>query len=346
MNFRRCAVLFALASCHCSSGSGSEPSAQETWLDAPGEMPATLEETGLYPDLHDLGRHNPRAVLYEPAYPLWTNGSIKQRFVVLPGDARIDTSDSKAWEFPEQTLFFKTFSYEDQSADDGLRPIETRVIRRTEDAWEFYVYLWAKDRDSAELLDGVHTTPVEVEYDGEEFEHVVPARLDCRTCHESQPVGVIGFDELQLNSPLEEQDDTTQLEELARRGVLSELPDHPDEIAEDDATTRKVLGYLQGNCAHCHNGWNGPSSAFDMRHDVALENLIGVETTSELLTGVRVVPGSAKDSALYKALTRDPEIPNTTAMPPIGVDLVDRAAVEMVGDWIDGLEDANDDHDD
>lgn len=301
-------------------------------------MPPTLEETGLYTDLSDLNSYSSRAVLYRPTYPLWTNGSIKQRFVVVPEGEAIDTSDRKAWQFPENTLFFKTFSYVDEDAKDGLRPIETRVLKRTESGWEYHVYLWADDRSTAELLSGVYTTPVSVEYEGEQFDHVVPARLDCRKCHESQPVGVIGFDELRLNAPLEPGDSDSQLESLADAGLLSDLPDDPDTISDPDPITEQVLGYLQGNCGHCHNGWTGPSSAFDMRHDVALENLIDVDTTSELLTGVRVVPGSPEDSALYRALTRDPTIPNNTAMPPVGVDLVDSEAVDLVYEWIENLD--------
>lgn len=319
-----------------SAGAGA--SVSESWLDQPNEMPPTLEETGLYADLEDLDSYDPRAVPFRPEHPLWTNGSLKQRFVVVPAGTQVDTSDRQAWQFPENTLFFKTFSYVDEEAVDGLRPIETRVLKKTATGWEYHVYLWADDRSTAELLDGVFTTPVAVEYQGESFEHVVPARLDCRKCHESQPVGAIGFDELRLNTPFEVGGEITQLEALVEAGLLSDLPDDPDAIEHEDETTARVLGYLQGNCTHCHNGWSGPSSAFDMRHDVALENLINVDTNTELLTGVRVVPGSPEDSALYKALTRNPDLPNTTAMPPVGVDLVDRAALDLFYEWIENLE--------
>ncbi|HEU5072774.1 MAG TPA: hypothetical protein VFU02_01345, partial [Polyangiaceae bacterium] len=249
----------------------------ETWLDEPGELPPTLEETGLYDDLSDLNSYNRRAVPFRPEHALWTNGSLKQRFVVVPEGAQIDTSDRGAWQFPENTLFFKTFSYADAEAADGVRPIETRVLKKTATGWEYHAYLWADDRSTAELLDGIHTTPVEVEYEGERFDHIVPARLDCRKCHESQPVGAIGFDELRLNTPFEEGGSITQLEALVSAGLLTELPDDPDAIEHEDETSARVLGYLQGNCAHCHNGWSGPSSAFDLRHDVAFENLINVD---------------------------------------------------------------------
>jgi hypothetical protein len=262
---------------------------------------------------------------------------VKQRLLVLPDGSQVDSQDREAWQFPEHTLFFKTFSYQDAAAADGLRPIETRVLQKTAEGWDYHVYLWSKERDTARLLDGIYTTPVEVESAGETFDHVVPARLDCRKCHESQPVVVIGFDELRLNAPLHGAESETQLTRLGAQGILSDVAETPDMVRHSDPTTEQVLGYLHGNCAHCHNGWDGPSSAFDMRHAAALKNLINVETTSELLSGLRLAPGSAQDSAIYRAMARDPSFPDAAAMPPVGVDLVDRDAVLLLQSWIDDM---------
>lgn len=299
--------------------------------------PATLSEVGLYPDLDDLSLHHERATPYRPGYPLWTNGSEKQRFVVVPEAEAIDTKNREAWGFPSGTLFFKTFSYPDEEQSDGLRPIETRMIRRTDEGFEYHVYLWEDDRSEAELLDGVSPVKVDVEAFGESFEHTVPARLDCRKCHESQPVTIIGFDELRLNSKYSSSDSETQLEALFDAGLLSDGVDDPAMIEQDDETTLQVLGYLHGNCAHCHNGWDGPSSAFDMRYPVALENLIGQETTSEFVSGIRVVPGAPEESALVGVFRRD-DVEFAQPMPPVGVDRRDDAALELIEDWIGDLE--------
>jgi len=320
------------------SGGDAGSSGGTWWLSSPvGSPPELLSEVGLYQDSGDLGSHHPRAVPYEPRHVLWTNGSEKQRFVVVPEGETIDTSEREAWQFPQGTLFFKTFSYPDDEQSDGLLPIETRMIRRTESGFEYYAYLWDEDRTDAELLDGVSPVRVEVESDGETFEHTVPARLDCRKCHESQPVTIIGFDELRLNSKLASSDSETQLEALADRGILSEAPSDPAVIEHDDPTTEAVLGYLHGNCAHCHNGWSGPSSAFDMRYPVALENLIAQETTSGLISGIRVVPGDPRESALVKAFSRE-GVDDAQPMPPLGVDLRDDAALALIEGWIADLE--------
>jgi hypothetical protein len=183
----------------------------------------------------------------------------------------------------------------------------------------------------------VSPVAVEVESGGESIEHTVPARLDCRKCHESQPVTIIGFDELRLNSKLSASDSETQLEALADSGLLSDAPSDPAIIEHEDPITEAVLGYLHGNCAHCHNGWDGPSSAFDMRYPVALENLIDQETTSELISGIRVVAGDPEESALVKAFSRE-GVDDAQPMPPLGVDLRDDAALALFEAWIADLE--------
>ena len=318
-----------------SSEAGAGGAGPSSFLDSDlrGALPERLSALGLYPELPSRESWHERAAYYEPRYPLWSNGSDKQRFIVLPEGASVDTSGS-SWEFPVGTTFFKTFSYLEGKERD--RAIETRVLRRTDDGYEFAAYRWLSDQTDAELLDGQKSVRVAVELDGESFEHQIPSRLECRTCHESQEPRVIGFDELRLNHALEGAE-STQLAALFEREVLSESPEEPASIEHEDPTTRKVLEYLHGNCAHCHNGSDGPSSAFDLRYPVALENLIGVETTSELFGGLRVSPGEPEASALYKGITRNVEGGDAQPMPPVGVQRVDTEAAALFYDWISSL---------
>jgi hypothetical protein len=320
------------AGSEAGAGAGGSSSFLDGDLDGP--LPTRLSELGLYPDPEVRSTFHARAVYYEPGYPLWSNGSAKQRFIALPRGASVDTS-SASWEFPVGTLFLKTFSYPDGS--NGERAIETRVLRRTDESYEFAVYRWNEEQTDADLLDGKKSIPVEVEIDGERFEHEIPSTLQCRSCHESQDARVIGFDALRLNHALEGATET-QLVALSDRGVLSELPDEAPVIEADDATTREALGYLQGNCVHCHNGSDGPASAFDLHYPVALENLIGVETTSELFGGLRVSPGDPEGSALYRGIAGDVEGGDAQPMPPVGVQRIDPDAVTLFYDWILALD--------
>jgi hypothetical protein len=315
-----------------SSGAPAEPIEHvPTYLDDPaGPLPESIEELGLYPTLGDLSRTHARAIAYEPAYPLWSNGSEKARYLVLPLGERVDNAERAAWRFPVGTLFLKTFSY--PSAENLPRPIETRVLRRTDDGFEYAVYAW-DGTAGASLIDIARSTPVPVEFEGETFEHVVPSRLDCRKCHEADTATVIGFRELQLGRA-----ESNQLERLAALEVFSEPPPaEPERIVAGDAVTEAVLGYLQGNCVHCHNGFDTPAAAFDLAPGVAVENLVGKDTEGELLHGVRVVPGDPEASVLYLTLARRTDVAGILPMPPVGVERTDAAAVSLIESWISGL---------
>ena len=339
LGFAVLAATALLGGCGSDDGlrNGSD-AAVETGFLAGAQLqafPDSLSETGLYPDTADRGAWSPLVSLFEPAHALWTNGSDKQRFVSLPVGATVDTSQQD-WVFPVGVIFFKTFSYRALNSDS--LPIETRALRLTEDGWEYAVYLWDDEGMEAELLDGSIPVKVAVNHQGEEFEHEVPSTLQCRMCHESQEPRVIGFDELRLNAPLSGDtasvDAVTQLVQLAEDGILSELPVAPDEIVHEDQVTESVLGYFQGNCVHCHNGSFGAASAFDLDHSVALGNIIGVETTSELVSGIRVTPGIPDESGLFLAVSRNSADTTAQPMPPIGVQRVDEVAVDMIRRWI------------
>lgn len=312
------------------------------WLTQPERaLPQTLSEVGLYADAN-LAAPHPRAIAYEPMHPLWSNGSAKRRYIVLPEGTSIDTILSDDWGFPDGTLFFKTFTYPARGGGDALGqiPVETRVLWKTDDGFEYGVYLWDEDASDAHLLDASESSEVWVEIDGETFQHRVPAKLDCRKCHESQSSSILGFDELNLNSVAE--GTQTQLERFAANGILSSLPTKPAVIAHEDPTTQRVLEYFEGNCVHCHNGGDFTNSAFDLRHPVAVQNLVDQETQGEAIGGIRVVPGAPDESALFLAFSRDRTAEASQAMPPVGVQRVDQAAVDLLRQWIVDLQQAED----
>jgi hypothetical protein len=325
-----------LVSSGCSSGGAEpEPKPVPTWLDQPtAELPPSMSELGLYRSLPALDVAHPAAVAFRPRYELWSNGADKQRYLVLPPGGAVDTSQPQAWTFPLGSLLFKTFSAPRETGAEP-RAVETRVLWLQEQGWQYAVYLWDESGGDATLGDTSVTHPVSVVIDGERFEHVVPAKLDCRKCHESQAAAVIGFDELRLNAPYVD-DQPTQLEALHAAGVLSTLPAAPDTIEHADAQARDVLGYLHGNCAHCHNGGDGASSAFDLRHPVAFENLIGRDTEGEALAGIRVVPGQPEQSVLWQALSRA-QFDDIQPMPPVGVQRADLSALSLIHQWIETL---------
>ena len=318
---KRCAMIVAFfASCGPTPGPPDGTEQEPTWLDtrqSTDAAPALLSEVGLYRDPGSLGETHPSAILYEPLWPLWSNGLRKSRYVVLPADAKVRAGD--AWEFPEGTLFFKTF--ED---DDG--PVETRLMQLGAEGWTWSTYVWDEDRLDAELSDGRRSVEVEVTVDGEAFTHEIPNELDCRTCHEPDPARVLGFSPLQLGASVADFD-------LFDETPSSREVEHPDE------DTREVLGWFVGNCTSCHNGnFDHDQSSFDLRPDVALENIIDQMTDSSAsIEGVRVVPGDPDSSVLYLAVSGESDDPELKLMPPLGVQRRDEAAITRLRAWIEDL---------
>jgi glucose/arabinose dehydrogenase len=301
-----------------------------------GPMPLRLSETELFED-DALREPIARAVRYAPTLQLWSNGSEKDRFMLLPEGEQVDNGDRQTWDFPPGTLFVKTFSFTDEAGD--TRRIETRIIRRTETGYDYHGYKWNPADDEADILSLQTSTSVTVKL-GEDktITHRIPSAFDCRSCHESNATVIIGFDELRLNGPGAGEPDS-QLEAFAADGVFVDaLPEQPAQVTHDDARTAEVLGYLHGNCAHCHNRSPNTQSALSLEHSVALESTINMPTeASGQAPGIRIVPGSPDMSILFKAFARETTAGNFEYMPPVGVQKVDTDAVQLIEDWIRDL---------
>jgi len=322
--------LFWVMAC---SGSSTDKPVTTNLLENPlAAFPTALSSVGLYPDLNDVTIVAEAVLEYTPMWPLWSNGSEKRRYIQLPEGAIIDNSDSTRWIFPVGTLLFKTFLFPHEEDLSTLRPVETRILRKAETEWEYAAYLWNESSTEATLLAMKKTKTVSiVGPDGELADHKIPSRRQCRQCHESSQDTVLGFNELQLNG-----DSGVELTRIVENGLLSQAPADPaGSIGEHDALTSAFLGYLQGNCVACHNGTDGPSSSFDLRAEVALENLIDQPTNSTAaLSGIRVIPGNPQDSILYQGISGETDDPEVKNMPPVGVQILDETAISLVYDWI------------
>lgn len=269
----------------------------------PGTLSDLLAGAGLFP--------------YEPQYPLWTNGALKLRAVRAPGVGAVDISDPGAWDFAEGTMFVKTFAYQTPS---GPRNIETRIIQVMDGNYETAVYLWNDAQTDASLVEDDIRIPVGVtDNQGNSFNHVVPSRTDCQSCHGSAPSFILGFNELQLNAPITG-GTLTQLEEFQNAGWFSSsLPATPAEIV-GDADTKAVIGYFQANCVHCHN----PNGPFDLGYQTFFAKTVNVSGPSG---GKLLVPQDPAASGLYARLVAG-------SMPPLGVQFPDAAGQAMIENWI------------
>src|SRR5690606_35976319 len=157
-----------------------------------------------------------RAVAFEPAWPLWSSGSVKQRHIIVP-PGQPATVDGDAWEVAPGTIFSKTFAFLDDQGHEV--PVETRLLRRDgAGAWDYATYRGGGD----DALLVAMPAPVEVAVPG--GVHPCPARVQCRMCHDSAGRAPRGFDAARLAAA------TTT---LAERGVFAAAPPpapltHPD----------------------------------------------------------------------------------------------------------------------
>ena len=308
--------------------------------------PERLSETGLYVEGSST-QVDPRNLAFSPQYPLWSDGARKRRWIQLPAGSAIDASQPDAWEFPRGTRLWKEFAVD--------RRIETRYIERLADgSWRFATYLWNEAGTEATLApaDGIAALPVHGAPNGR---YAVPAEADCRACHEGAIVPVLGFGALQLSpdrdplAPHGEAAAGLDLSTLVARRLIRNLPAAliatPPRIEASSPAERASLGYLHGNCAHCHNHNGAPVpvdltlaqsvTAGDTGADRVLRSMIdarsrfrghGLGADAPL-----IAPGRPGESVLLaRVRSRNPQ----TQMPPIGTQAFDAEALTLLERWV------------
>lgn len=308
--------LYAVSFGRCTTSASARYPTAGLFRAVLSERPDDSEPSeGQFPE--DLGAFYPQAPnlsvvpaggeAYEPRWPLWSNGLGKLRHILLPEGEEPSRAGDDAYDFPDGTMFFKTFKA-------GEHPIETRVMRLVDGEWQFAAYRWNEDATSATLLDGRAPVPVEVTVDGETFEHRIPSRAQCRSCHEAGERRVLGYTPVQL--------------------------DDEADIEAPDSLTREVMGYVYGNCVQCHDGSGEPQASFSLLPEDFLANTINQPTQGSASgAGIRVVPEDPDESVLYQAVRGGDSERGVQAMPPLGVQRRDPSAEQLLHQWITELDD-------
>jgi hypothetical protein len=296
--------------------------------DADPAIPASISATGLYADTPSKTLAS-SVVAFTVKHPLWSDGAQKARFVDLPECATIDTSDMDDWSVPVGTKFWKEFSI-------AGRRVETRFVRRFgpgPDDFVFVAYQWDESETEAyPVPDGVPNANGTA--------HDVPATWECATCHTHSPQRILGFSAIQLSH----QGPGWTMSSLSSAGKLS-VPRAAGYVIPGDATTRAALGYLHGNCGHCHNATAAGEvfqSEYDLRVSVAATGVqdtgvyrtaVGVPVEEFFEPGVtsRIAPGAPWSSCIFFRMNQRG---NGQQMPPFGTEAVDAAGVAAVESWI------------
>jgi len=291
-------------------------------------LPAHLSETGLYADIA-TGELALGVAPFTPRFPLWSDGSDKQRWLLLPDGAQIDTSNMDEWSFPEGTKVWKQFSLA------GVR-IETRLLEKrgpTDADWLPLAFVWDPDGQDATAaplgaIDARHT------------DHNVPAAGECLACHGGRRSFILGFSALQLADSAA--DGALDLGQLVQQGRLSQppasspvIPGTPVEVA--------ALGYLHANCSHCHNQTRperhgarcfAPKDNYDFTLAVDRLDAVAATPTYRTVVGQAVEPGDPDGSRLYELVSSRGMF---RQMPPLATEKVDATATANLRAWIEGL---------
>jgi hypothetical protein len=291
-------------------------------------LPMHLSETGLYADIA-TGELAAGVAPFTPRFPLWSDGSEKQRWLLLPEGAQIDTSNMDDWTFPEGTKVWKQFS------NAGVR-IETRLLEKrgpSEADWIALAYLWQPDGQDAiaaplGAIDAQHT------------EHNVPAAGECVACHGGRRSFILGFSALQLADSAAAGE--LDLKALAEQGRLSDPPASIHAITGGPVELA-ALGYLHANCSHCHNQTRPerdgarcfePKDGYDFTLAVGKLGTVTETPTYRTVVGHAVKPGDPDDSRLYELVSSRGMF---RQMPPLATEKVDSSATANLRAWIEGL---------
>jgi hypothetical protein len=312
--------------------------------DAIDQVPKRLECTGLYKNLpeHELASGVDK---FEPTFPLWSDASVKTRWIYLPEGTSIDASKPDNWVFPVGTRLWKEFRN-----PTGTKRIETRLfVKSSDDDWAHSTFVWNDDETEAVQANEGKDMMV----DGKEYH--VPSHTQCNECHNGRRERVLGFDQVVLGIPNPTSEEHITLADLVKQKKLKNLDSDSMEYQvgpDPESADAQALGWMHNNCGvSCHNG-NATSKAYSngMRlllhpSDLdgrSLKEIDSVTTTvdKEIFAtrwkgARRVVPGNPEESQLYKLITQrgDP----MQQMPPLGSNEVDTKYTDLVKAWIVNL---------
>jgi hypothetical protein len=294
-------------------------------------VPPLLSATGLYQDIATK-KLAANVLPFTPQFPLWSDGAEKSRWVHLPGCAKIDTSDMDHWEVPVGTKIWKEFVF-------GGARVETRYLHRwgpDSNDFVFQAYQWDAGATDATAVqkDGIK--------DANGTSHDIPGEWECVVCHGHTEERVLGLSAIQLSHA----GPGLTIESLGAAGRLT-VPSAAFSVP-GNATERAALGYLHGNCAHCHNP--SPKAVWFTRMFSLklLTTATSVAQTDAVMTGVGVAPEkfvhpgitariAAGDPAASCVAYRMSVRGSTDEMPALGSELVDPAGVALITAWIGGL---------
>ena len=292
--------------------------------------PATLAEFGFF---IDASANHPAAGVtpYRLNTPLWSDGAEKLRFVYIPSGQQAKAQGDGLLDLPVGSALIKTFKL-------GGKLIETRVLLHRAEGWVALPYVWHADQREARLtLAGKRIELAGA--DGQPLSYAVPNKNQCKECHgvsgQVTPIGPKAYNlSLAWLSALQAAGKLDRVPLVARRIPLWEAR---DKASAADA----ARGYLDVNCAHCHNPQGAASNSGlylgwlerdPIKLGVGKRPVAAGRGSGNL--DFDIVPGDPAHSILYYRMA---SLEGGIAMPELGRARVDPAGLAVVERWIGGM---------
>lgn len=295
-----------------------------------------------------------RSAAYDLTSTLFTDYANKYRVVYIPDGQQVQYSDQGPLDFPVGSIIAKTFALPLTSGVEKV--VETRLLVRRAGGWTALPYRWRDDMSDADLVLGGGSLSAQVlDTDGNtvDVNYRIPDANQCASCHayfgQNRPIGPKA-QWLNRNYAYSGEHTANQLVEWQQRGLLAisneQIAAAPRQPAwndmNDGTVAERTRAYLDVNCAHCHS-IGGRAYATGL--------YLSVGTTQGITTGLckppvsagtgtgnltfDVVPGKPEESIMvYRISSNDPAI----RMPELGRSVVHTQGVELVEQWIEGLE--------
>lgn len=315
------------------------------------DPPTLLSELNIFENLESL-KPIEGIIPYSVNAPLWSDRALKQRWIAIPDNQKIEFKHNESWTFPEGTVFIKHFELPITTDKNGpTARLETRFfIIGKNNAGYGLTYKWNDEGTDAELLRiGAKKTFDITEGGVVAYQQIwdYPSRDQCLSCHNSNAGYVLGVNTHQLNGDQYYFDlgmDMNQLQYLSDAERLNTEISDPNQyrksynLADESADLElRIRSYLDSNCASCHRLGGIPMVGMDLRSNIPLKltNIIGGPTQSLASDPNRMIvkPGDHLASELWIRDASEEE----NMMPPLARNLVDEEYVRALAEWIDGL---------
>ena len=286
---------------------------------------------------------------YDLNSSLFSDYAHKKRFVWMPeGSKAVYENDFTPLNFPVGAVLIKNFYYENVQPNNTTKIIETRLMYKTEDGWEFANYVWNEDQTEATFTDGSSFVPLDWIENGDlkSVNYNIPPRAECFTCHNKSAVPIpIGPKPQNLNKDYDYTDGiSNQLNKWVEFGYLEDnLPSTiVSTVRWDDESlplNDRVRSYLDINCAHCHAdqsycGYRTMRFAFNENDDdYNMGICVPPQTQVSPYTRI-IVPGNIDNSLLHFRVSTNQQ---QYRMPLLGRTLQHEEGIQLIEQWINSL---------